>query len=132
MIVLDASVLVEVLLNRPSVQRLVHQLRDPDEALHVPHLIDLEIAQTLRRYEAAGDMSPQRARQALLAFVQMPLERHPHWPFLDRIWALRRNLTAYDAAYVALAEALDAPLLTCDRALASAPGHRAVVELIEG
>ncbi len=132
MIVLDASVLVEVLLNRPSVQRLVHRLRDPDEALHVPHLIDLEIAQTLRRYEAAGDMSPQRARQALLAFVQMPLERHPHWPFLDRIWALRRNLTAYDAAYVALAEALDAPLLTCDRALASAPGHRAVVELIEG
>ena len=132
MIVLDASVLVEVLLGRPSIERFAHRLRDPNEALHVPHLIDLEIAQTLRRYQAIGEMSPQHARQALLAFVQMPLERHPHWPFLDRIWELRRNLTAYDAAYVALAEALDALLLTCDRALASAPGHRAVVELIEG
>jgi predicted nucleic acid-binding protein len=62
----------------------------------------------------------------------MPLERHPHWPFLDRIWELRHNVTAYDAAYIALAEALDAPLLTHDAALASAPGHRAIVELIEG
>ena len=132
MIVVDASALVEILLNRPSGKRLAYRLRDPDEAVHVPHLIDLEIAQTLRRYQATGEMSPLRAGQALLAFVQMPLERHPHWPFLDRIWELRRNLTAYDAAYVALAEALDAPLLTCDRALASAPGHHAVVELIGG
>ena len=131
MIVVDASALVEVLLNRPSGERVAHRLLDPLEALHAPHLIDLEVAQALRRYQAAGEMSPQRARQALLAFVQMPLERHPHWPFLGRIWALRRNLTAYDAADVALAEVLDAPLLTCDRALASAPGHRAVVELIE-
>jgi len=131
-IVVDASALVEILLNRPSGKRLAYRLRDPDEAVHVPHLIDLEIAQTLRRYQATGEMSPLRAGQALLAFVQMPLERHPHWPFLDRIWELRRNLTAYDAAYVALAEALDAPLLTCDRALASAPGHHAVVELIGG
>jgi predicted nucleic acid-binding protein len=124
--------MVEVLLNRPSGERLARRLRDPDETLHAPHLIDLEVAQTLRRYQAVGEMSPQRARQALLAFVQMPLERHPHWPFLDRIWELRRNITAYDAAYIALAEALGVPLLTCDRALASAPGHRAVVELIEG
>jgi len=131
-IVLDASVLLEVLLSRPSVERLAHRLSDPAETLHAPHLIDLEIVQSLRRYQAIGEMSPQRAHQALLAFAQMPLERHPHLPFLDRIWELRRNLTAYDAAYVALAEALDAPLLTCDRALASAPGHRAVVELIEG
>jgi predicted nucleic acid-binding protein len=132
MMVVDASALVEVLLNRPSGERVEHRLLDPLEALHAPHLIDLEVAQALRRYQAVGEMSPQRARRALLAFVQMPLERHPHWPFLHRIWELRRNLTAYDAAYVALAEALDAPLLTCDRALASAPGHRAVVELIEG
>jgi len=132
MMVVDASVLVEVLLNRPSGERLAHRLSDPDETLHAPHLVDLEVTQTLRRYEAAGEMSPERARQALLAFLQMPLERHSHWPFLDRIWELRRNLTAYDAAYVALAEALDAPLLTCDRALARAPGHRAVVELMEG
>jgi len=131
-IVLDASVMVEVLLNRPSGARLAHRLFDPEEALHAPHLIDLEVAQALRRYQACGEMSPQRAHQALVAFAQMPLERHPHWPFLDRIWELRRNLTAYAAAYVALAEVLHAPLLTCDRALASAPGHRAIIELIEG
>jgi predicted nucleic acid-binding protein len=132
MIVVDASPLLEVLLNRPCGERVAHRLFDPLETLHAPHLIDLEVAQALRRYQAAGEMSPQRARQALLVFVQMPLERHPHWPFLNRIWELRRNVTAYDAAYVALAEALDAPLLTCDGALARAPGHRAVVELIEG
>jgi len=131
-IVLDASVVVELLLNRPSAARLARRLRHPDEALHAPHLIDLEIAQTLRRYQAIGELSPRRARQALLTFAQMPLERHPHWPFLDRIWELRRNLTAYDAAYVALAEVLGAPLLTCDRALASAPGRRAKIDLISG
>ena len=131
MIVLDASVMVEVLLNKLSVERFLYRLFDPHEELHAPHLIDLEAAQALRRYQASGEMSPHRARQALLAFSEMSLERHPHWPFLDRIWELRRNLTAYDAAYVALAEALGAPLLTCDRALALAPGHRATVELIE-
>jgi predicted nucleic acid-binding protein len=130
-IVLDASAIVEILLTRPSVKHLADRLRDPDQALHVPHLIDLEVAQVLRRYQATGEMSPQHAREALLAFGQMPLQRHAHWPFLGRIWELRHNLTAYDAAYLALAEALDAPLLTCDRALASAPGHQAVVELIE-
>jgi predicted nucleic acid-binding protein len=129
-IVVDASAMMEVLLNRPSGESISNRLLDPREALHVPHLIDLEVAQVLRRYQAAGEMSPQRARQALQAFVQMPLERHPHWPFLDRIWELRRNLTAYDGAYIALAEALDAPLLTCDRALARAPGHHAVVDLV--
>ena len=131
MIVVDASALVEMLLSRPSGQRVAHRLLDPLETLHVPHLIDLEVAQALRRYQAAGEMSPPRARQALLALIQMPLERHAHWPFLDRIWDLRRNVTAYDAVYIALAEALEAPLLTCDRALARAPGHHAVVELME-
>jgi len=129
--VLDASVMVEVLLNRPSLAGLAPRLFGPDEELHAPHLIDLEVTQVLRRYQSSGEMSPQRARQALAAFAQMPLERHPHWPFLERIWELRRNLTAYDAAYVALAEALGAPLLTCDRALASAPGHRAKVQLLD-
>jgi predicted nucleic acid-binding protein len=130
--VIDASALVEVLLNRSPGERLAHRLRDPGETLHAPHLIDLEVAQALRRYEATGEMSPDRSRQALLVFVQMPIERHAHWPLLERVWELRRNITAYDAAYIALAEALDAPLLTCDRALASAPGHRAVVELYGG
>ena len=131
MIVLDASFLVEVLLSRPSVGHFANRLRDPREALHAPHIIDLEVAQVLRRYQATREMSTQHAREALQLLALMPLERHAHWPFLDRIWELRRNVTAYDAAYVALAEALEAPLLTCDRALASAPGHHALVELIE-
>ena len=132
MIVVDASVLLEVLLNCRSVERVADRLRDPDEVLHAPHLIDLEVAQTLRRYQMAGEISPQRAQDAIAAFTEMPLERHPHWPLLNRIWELRHNLTAYDAAYVALAEALSSPLLTCDQAIAVAPGHRACVELIEG
>jgi len=131
-IVVDASVVAELLLNRPSAAHLARRLCDPGEALHAPHLIDLEVAQTLRRYQAIGELSPQRARQGLLEFARMPIERHPHWPFLERIWELRRYLAAYDAAYIVLAEVLEAPLLTCDRALASAPGHRAAIELITG
>jgi len=131
-IVPDASVMVEVLLGTPSAARIAHRLFDRGETLHAPHLIDLEVTQALRRYQASAEMSAQRAYQALIEFARMPLERHSHWPFLERIWELRRNLTAYDAAYVALAEALGALLLTCDRALASAPGHRAAVELIVG
>lgn len=131
MIVLDASALVEVLFHRPSQERLTRRFLAPLEALHAPHLIDLEVAQTLRRCQAAGEMSAQRALQALRDLGEMPIQRHPHWPYLDRIWELRPNITAYDAAYIALAESLDAPLLTCDRRLAMAPGHHAMVELIE-
>ena len=99
-------------------------------ALHAPHLIDLEIAHVLRRHCGAGKLTEQRAREALEDFLGMPVRRHPHEPFLPRIWELRHNFTAYDAAYIALAEALNAPLVTCDRALASTAGHRAQVNLI--
>jgi predicted nucleic acid-binding protein len=129
-IVVDASAALEVLLRTPLARIAERRLLDPRETLHAPHLIDLEIAQVLRRYCAAGDLTDRRAREALADFVDLPLTRYPHQPFLDRIWDLRHNLTAYDAAYVALAEVLHAPLVTCDRALASAPGHRAIVEVI--
>jgi predicted nucleic acid-binding protein len=75
-------------------------------------------------------MTDQRAHEALADFLDLPVTRYPHQPFLDRIWELRHNLTAYDAAYVALAEVLHAPLITCDRALALAPGLLATVEVI--
>lgn len=75
-------------------------------------------------------MRPHRAQQALSDLADLPISRYPHDLFLFRIWQLRQNLTAYDAAYVALAEALSAPLLTRDARLASAPGHRARVELL--
>ncbi len=78
----------------------------------------------------SGVMTPVRSREALQDFAEIALLRYPHDILLERIWQLRNNLTAYDAAYVALAEALEAPLLTCDRKLASAPGHRARVEVL--
>jgi predicted nucleic acid-binding protein len=131
-IVVDASVLLEVLLRTSRSDRLTERLLAHDEALHAPHLIDLEVAQVLRRANAAGDISQDRAREALDDLAAFRLTRHAHLLFLDRIWKLRHNLTAYDAAYLALAETLDAPLLTCDRALARSPGHTARVELIEG
>jgi predicted nucleic acid-binding protein len=103
---------------------------DPDESLHAPHLIDVEIAQTLRRYASGGTLTAARGREALDDLGDFPLRRYPHLPLLPRVWELRSNLTAYDAAYVALAEALEAPLLTADRRLASAPGKRARIEIL--
>jgi predicted nucleic acid-binding protein len=103
---------------------------DPDETLHTPHLLDVEVAQVLRRYTRTGELDAARGLQALEDLVDFPLTRYPHDLFLLRIWELRQNVTAYDAAYVALAEALGALLLTRDAALASAPGNRAQIELI--
>jgi len=106
------------------------RLFSPSETLHAPHLIDVEVAQVLRRYASTGDIQPSRAQQALEDLGDLPIVRYSHQLFLARIWDLRENITAYDAAYIALAEALPAPLATCDRRLANAPGHRAVVELV--
>lgn len=98
--------------------------------LHAPHLLDVEAAQVIRRYAANGEIDSARGRLALADLADFPLRRYPHNFLLPRIWDLRNNLTAYDAAYVALAEALDAPLLTRDRRLAAAAGHRAQIELV--
>ena len=126
MIVVDASALLEVLLNAPASGRLFGR----NDTLHAPHVLDLEVAQVLRRYTLSGEMDAERSEQALEDLADLSLYRYPHDVFLFRIWALRRNLTAYDTAYLALAEALDAPLVTRDTALARAPGHRARVEVI--
>lgn len=130
MIVVDASALLEVLLNTPASSRIAERLFGGNNTLHAPHLLDLEVAQVLRRYTLSGEMNAARGEQALEDLADLPLNRYPHDVFLFRIWVLRRNLTAYDAAYVALAEALDVPLVTRDTALARAPGHRAHVEVI--
>jgi predicted nucleic acid-binding protein len=129
-IVVDASALIEVLLNTPAAAKVSERLFDRADTLHAPHVLDLEVAQVLRRYALSGEMSVERAEQALEDLADLPLNRYPHDIFLGRIWALRRNFTAYDAAYVALAEALDAPLITRDAALAKGPGHRARVEVL--
>jgi len=94
-------------------------------------LIDLEVAQTLRKYVREGVLSDERGQLALEHLSMLDLNRYSHETLLRRIWALKENITAYDAAYVALAEALDAPLITGDRKLTKAPGIHADIEFLE-
>jgi predicted nucleic acid-binding protein len=129
-IVVDASALLEVLLGTPASEAATARLFVSQETLHVPHLLDVEVAQVVRRYAAAGLIDGERGREILADLADFPLRRYPHDLLLPRVWELRNNLTAYDAVYVALAEALDAPLVTRDKALATAPGHAARVELL--
>lgn len=128
--VVDASVVVEVLLRTPAADAIAERLFTPRETLHAPHLMDVEVAQVLRRYVARGEVQPEHGRELVALLAQFPITRHAHQPLLARMWELRDNLTAYDAAYVALAEGLRAPLITRDQRLASAPGTPAKVELL--
>lgn len=128
MIVADSSALVDALISRPPNTALVSRLARDE--LHAPHFVDLEVVQVLRRLERAGRLHPDQALDALHDFEDLALVRYPHEPLLDRIWALRQNLTAYDAVYIALAEALEVPLVTVDAKLAAAPGTTASIELL--
>jgi predicted nucleic acid-binding protein len=130
LIVLDASALVELLLGTDAGRRVAVRIADPAIALHVPHLADVEVTQALRRYAREGAIDSDTAAAALEDLRSLDLERHGHEPLLERIWALRDNLTAYDAAYVALAEALEGTVLTCDGRLARARGLSRRVELV--
>ena len=130
MIVVDASALLEALLRTPAAQAVEERLFHAGHTLHAPHLLDLEVAQVLRRYAATDQIETERCHEALTDLSEFPLHRYAHDVLLPRVWELRNNLTAYDAVYVALAEALDAPLLTRDRRLATAPGHHAWVDLV--
>ncbi len=131
MIVGDASAILELLLQTERATAVDARLFRRGETIHAPALIDVEVAQVLRRYVSRGDMTSGWARNALDIMSKFPLERYTHEPLLGRMWELRENLTAYDAAYVALAEGLRAPLLTCDARLAKASGLRITVELIK-
>ena len=131
MIVIDASGLLEFLLQTPLGTRVEARLFRDQEELHSPHLADVEVTQGLRRLVRAGEVSPDRAVEALADLADLDLHRHSHLDLLTRAWKLRENITAYDAMYVALAEALDALIVTCDAPLAKAPGHRAHIEVIE-
>jgi predicted nucleic acid-binding protein len=130
MLVVDSSAALEALAARDPAAGLVERLTD-DGDLHVPHLIDTEILHALRRMLRRGEISVERAHDARADFADLTLVRYPHEPFNDRVWELRENLSAYDATFVALAEALDVPLITCDARLAAAPGLRAHIELFE-
>ena len=120
--------MLEIVLRTPAGVRALDLVLSEEESLHAPHLLDLEVVQVLRRYLRAGVIDEKRATEALEDFSSFSIQRYAHDLFLVRIWELRHNLTAYDASYVALAEALNATLLTCDKALAKSTGHRADVE----
>ena len=130
MIVLDASAVVEWLLDLPLAREVTTRISPDDETLHAPHLLSVEVTQVVRRYVALGDLTARRGAEALTDLADLDVVHHPHEPLLPTIWRLRSNLTAYDAAYVALALALDAPLVTLDQRIAAAPGHDAVIDVI--
>ena len=130
MIVLDASALLEILLRTPLAERLMDRALDASERMHAPHLLDVEVTQVLRRLVQRKEVTVERAEQALEDLARLVIERHEHQPLVGRVWQLRDSISACDGVYVALAEALDAPLLTCDAKLAGAHGHHAKIELV--
>jgi predicted nucleic acid-binding protein len=128
--VLDASGAIEFLLNTARGRQVGARLADDAEVVRAPHLIDIEIAHVLRRYVLDGTLDEEHAARTLRHWRQLDVERYPHEPFLDRVWRLRDNVTAYDAIYVALAGALGELLVTADRKLARSPGLNVRVELV--
>jgi predicted nucleic acid-binding protein len=128
-IVLDASAAIDWLLQTAAGRRIERRIYSHNESLHAPHLLDLEVGQVLRRLVREGSVSTRRAGQAIEDLLDLRITRYPHFVLLPRIWQLRNNLSAYDAAYVVLAEKLGATLLTCDRRLAAAPGHASLIEV---
>lgn len=121
MIVLDASAALEFLLRSERGERIADRIAPASETLHAPHLIDVEVARVVGRLVRTGDMDATRGAEALSDLRALDLVRYPHDILLERMWELRDNCTAYDSAYVALAEALAAPLLTTDATLAAIP-----------
>jgi predicted nucleic acid-binding protein len=126
-IVVDTSAIVDLLLEIPPNHALVNRLAGVSE-LHAPHLIDVEFLSVLRRLVGRKLLSSAQADIARKKIGQLPLYRYPHVVLADRVWALRDNITAYDACYVALAETLDLPLITSDNHLAGTSGHHARIE----
>ena len=128
MIVADTSAVVNALVARPGRPDLVRRIAQAGE-LHAPYLLDVEFLHVLRRLVHTGALSPDRAEDARQDFHDLAIVRYPHQPLADRMWQFRDNVSAYDAAFLALAEMLDVPLVTCDARLAHSSGHRAQVEL---
>jgi predicted nucleic acid-binding protein len=128
-IVLDASAAIDWLLQTAVGQEIEDRLYSRGESLHSPHLLDLEVAQVLRRLVREGAVSAPRADQAIQDLFDLRVTRYPHFVFLPHIWRLRDNFSAYDAAYIALTERLGATLITRDARLASASARRVSIEL---
>ncbi len=128
MVVFDTSAIVAILAGQAPMRRLVDRIAT-DSDLHAPHLIDVELQHALRRLVVARAITDDRAADARVDFADLTIVRYQYVSLADRMWELRHDVTAYDAAFLALAEALDAPLVTCDARLARSPGHTASVEV---
>jgi predicted nucleic acid-binding protein len=126
---MDASATINWLLQTSAGKQIENRIYTGNETLHAPHLLDLEVTQVLRRLVRQNIVPTIRAEQALTDLEDLRLNRYPHTLFLQRIWQLRHNLSAYDAAYIALAEQLGAPLITRDAQLASISSHSAKIEV---
>ncbi len=129
MIVLDTSAAVDWLLRTPAGQRIEQRIYAHQDTLHSMHLIDVEFVQVMRRLVREGTLTPKRALEAIQDLAALRMTRYAPVLLVQRIWQLRQNLSAYDAAYIALAEKLPAPLITRDQRIAAAPGHTAAVEV---
>lgn len=130
MIVVDASLVIDLMLATPSSDRLSDRIIEGGHALAAPEIVELEILQVLRRLERASRIDKTRVSEAFATFDELRIERFSHAGLRDRIWRLRHNLTAYDAAYLALAELLEAPLWTRDAKLADISGSAVVIEVV--
>ncbi len=130
MIVVDASAVIEALLRSERGVLVEQHLLTAASSLHAPDLVDVEVLSGFRRMTFSKDLAVSRAQRALAVFGELRLRRWSTQPLRDRIWALRQSIAPYDAAYVTLAERLGCPLLTCDRRLAGATGHRATIQLV--
>lgn len=130
MIVLDASAAVELLLNTPLGDRVGDRLSADSTSLHAPQLLDVEVLHVLRSLRLGRAVTERRANEALEDLADLPVHRYGHEDLVGRAWTLRESLTAYDAVYVALAEALGATLVTCDGRLGRAHGHQVEVEVV--
>jgi len=133
MLVVDASAIAELVLARPAAEEIERHIAAHRYAMHAPQLLDIEVLSALRRVVASGEASSLRAAEAVTDLLDLPVERYPHDGLVPRAWELRDNFSAYDAVYLALAEALlegGVPLLTADTRLARAVGQHSDVEVL--
>jgi predicted nucleic acid-binding protein len=130
-LVVDASVVIAALVQTDPEGAWAEELLQSDD-LAAPHLLPVEAANILRRAALAGEISQDNASLAHADLLALPIEFFPYVPFAPRVWGLRHGMTAYDAWYVAIAEALGVPLATLDRRLARASGPRCEIRTFSG
>lgn len=128
MIVVDTSAVVAAFCDSRPPPGLIERLSEPLR-LHAPHLIDIEFVHALRKLTLLDQISAGRADRALTSFASLRIARYPHTGLRARMWEMRDSVPAYDAAFIALSEALQLPLVTCDGRLSRAHGHSATIEL---